>query len=59
VVARLSQAIREITEMPEVQSGWRRWARTRFPQQRRIPRALASDHQKFGAIIRAAGIEPN
>ena len=60
VVARLSQAIREITEMPEVQ---RRMAamgqNLDFRNSDEYRERLASDHQKFGAIIRAAGIEPN
>jgi len=60
VVARLSQAIREITEMPEVQ---RRMAamgqNLDFRNSDEYGERLASDHQKFGAIIRAAGIEPN
>jgi tripartite-type tricarboxylate transporter receptor subunit TctC len=60
VVARLSQAIREITEMPEVQ---RRMAamgqNLDFRNSEEYRERLASDHQKFGAIIRAAGIEPN
>ena len=59
VVARLSQAIREITEMPEVQ---RRMAamgqNLDFRNSDEYRERLASDHQKFGAIIRAAGIEP-
>ena len=60
VVARLSQAIREITEMPDVQ---RRMAamgqNLDFRNSDEYRERLASDHQKFGAIIRAAGIEPN
>jgi tripartite-type tricarboxylate transporter receptor subunit TctC len=60
VVARLSQVIREITEMPEVQ---RRMAamgqNLDFRNSDEYRERLASDHQKFGAIIRAAGIEPN
>ena len=60
VVARLSQAVREITEMPEVQ---RRMAamgqNLDFRNSDEYGERLASDHQKFGAIIRAAGIEPN
>jgi tripartite-type tricarboxylate transporter receptor subunit TctC len=60
VVARLSQAIREITEMPEVQ---RRMAamgqNLDFRNSHEYRERLAGDHQKFGAIIRAAGIEPN
>jgi tripartite-type tricarboxylate transporter receptor subunit TctC len=60
VVARLSQAIREITEMPEVQ---RRMAamgqNLDFRNSDEYRERLASDHEKFGAIIRAAGIEPN
>jgi tripartite-type tricarboxylate transporter receptor subunit TctC len=60
VVARLSQAIREITEMPEVQ---RRMAamgqNLDFRNSDEYRERLASDHGKFGAIIRAAGIEPN
>lgn len=60
VVSRLSQAIREITEMPEVQ---RRMAamgqNLDFRNSDEYRERLASDHQKFGAIIRAAGIEPN
>jgi tripartite-type tricarboxylate transporter receptor subunit TctC len=60
VVARLSQAIREITEMPEVQ---RRMAamgqNLDFRNSDEYRERLAGDHQKFGAIIRAAGIEPN
>jgi tripartite-type tricarboxylate transporter receptor subunit TctC len=60
VVARLSHAIREITEMPEVQ---RRMAamgqNLDFRNSDEYRERLASDHQKFGAIIRAAGIEPN
>jgi tripartite-type tricarboxylate transporter receptor subunit TctC len=60
VVARLSQAIRETTEMPDVQ---RRMAamgqNLDFRNSDEYRERLASDHQKFGAIIRAAGIEPN
>jgi tripartite-type tricarboxylate transporter receptor subunit TctC len=60
VVARLSHAIREITEMPEVQ---RRMAamgqNLDFRNSDEYRERLASDHEKFGAIIRAAGIEPN
>jgi tripartite-type tricarboxylate transporter receptor subunit TctC len=60
VVDRLSQAIREITEMPDVQ---RRMAamgqNLDFRNSDEYRERLASDHQKFGAIIRAAGIEPN
>jgi tripartite-type tricarboxylate transporter receptor subunit TctC len=60
VVAGLSQAIREITEMPEVQ---RRMAamgqNLDFRNSDEYRERLASDYQKFGAIIRAAGIEPN
>ena len=48
------------TEMPDVQ---RRMAamgqNLDFRNSDEYRERLASDHQKFGAIIRAAGIEPN
>jgi tripartite-type tricarboxylate transporter receptor subunit TctC len=60
VVARLSQAIREITEMPDVQKRMAAMGQNLdFRNGDEYRERLASDHQKFGAIIRAAGIEPN
>jgi tripartite-type tricarboxylate transporter receptor subunit TctC len=60
LVARLSHAIFEITELPDVQkrmaaAGQNLDFRTGVEYRER----LASDHEKFGAIIRAAGIAPN
>jgi tripartite-type tricarboxylate transporter receptor subunit TctC len=60
VVARLSQSIREITEMPDVQKRMTAMGQNLdFRNSDEYRERLASDHQKFGAIIRAAGIEPN
>lgn len=60
VVARLSQVIREITEMPDVQRRMTAMGQNLdFRNSDEYRERLASDHQKFGAIIRAAGIEPN
>ena len=60
VVTRLSQAIREITEMPDVQGRMAAMGQNLdFRNSDEYRERLASDHQKFGAIIRAAGIEPN
>jgi len=60
VVARLTQAIREITEMPDVRNRMAAMAQTiEFRGGDDYRAQLLSDHQKFGAIIRDAGIEPN
>jgi tripartite-type tricarboxylate transporter receptor subunit TctC len=60
VVDRLSQAIREITEMPDVQKRMAAMGQNLdFRNSDEYRERLARDHQKFGAIIRAAGIEPN
>jgi tripartite-type tricarboxylate transporter receptor subunit TctC len=60
VVARLTQAIREITEMPDVRNRMAAMAQTiEFRGGDDYRAQLLSDHQKFGEIIRAAGIEPN
>jgi tripartite-type tricarboxylate transporter receptor subunit TctC len=60
VVARLTQAIREITEMPDVRNRMAAMAQTiEFRSGDDYRAQLLSDHQKFGEIIRAAGIEPN
>jgi tripartite-type tricarboxylate transporter receptor subunit TctC len=60
VVARLSQAIREITELPDVQKRMSTMGQNLdFRDGDEYRERLISDHQKFGAIIRAAGIEPN
>jgi tripartite-type tricarboxylate transporter receptor subunit TctC len=60
VVARLTQAIREITETPDVRNRMAAMAQTiEFRGSDDYRAQLLSDHQKFGAIIRDAGIEPN
>jgi tripartite-type tricarboxylate transporter receptor subunit TctC len=60
IVARLSGAIREIIDMPDVRKRITDVGQSLdFRPGSEFRDALAADHAKFGAIIRAAGIEPN
>jgi len=60
VIERLSAAVREVTEMPEVQA---RMATLGFGLDYRGPQAFGalvrSDHERYGKVIRDAGIAPN
>ena len=60
VVARIGQAVREVTELPDVQ---RRMSALGFDLDFRgseqFRELIVRDHQKYGAIIREAGIHPD
>ena len=60
VISRLGPAIQEITELPDVQ---RRMSTLGFNLDFRssdeFRELILKDHQKYGAIIREAGIQPN
>jgi tripartite-type tricarboxylate transporter receptor subunit TctC len=60
VVARISQAIREITELPDVQ---KRMATLGlnfdFRKSDQFREFIVSEHQKYGNVIREAGIQPD
>jgi|KBSSwiStaDraftv2_1062776.scaffolds.fasta_scaffold73554_2 tripartite-type tricarboxylate transporter receptor subunit TctC len=60
IVARLGQAIREATELPDVQ---RRMATLGFNLDFRnsdqFGEFIASEHRKYGIVIREAGIQPD
>jgi tripartite-type tricarboxylate transporter receptor subunit TctC len=60
VVARLGQAIRETTELPDVR---KRMSTLGFSldvrNSEQFRELIARDHHKYGAIIRDAGIQPN
>jgi tripartite-type tricarboxylate transporter receptor subunit TctC len=60
VVDRLAKAIREVTELADVQQRMTAMAQTvDFRGGDEYRAQLLADHQKFGAIIRTAGVEPN
>ena len=60
VIERLAVAVREVTEMPDVQ---KRMLTLGYGLDYRGPDAfralVASDHARYGETIRAAGIQPN
>jgi len=60
VVARVSQAIREATEVPDVE---RRMStlgfNIDFRNSDQFRKMIVRDHQKYGTIVREAGIQPD
>ena len=60
MVARLTEAIQDITQMPDVQRRMAAMGQTiEFRNGADYRELLKRDHEKFGAVIRAAGIAPN
>jgi tripartite-type tricarboxylate transporter receptor subunit TctC len=60
IATRLMAAIREIIDMPDVRKRITDVGQSLdFRPGAEFRDALAADHEKFGAIIRAAGIQPN
>ena len=61
VVARLSKEIAEIVAQPDVQGADRedRLERRLSRRRRSSAQQVRDDHERFGKIIRDAGIEPN
>jgi tripartite-type tricarboxylate transporter receptor subunit TctC len=59
VVARVGNALREITALPDVQSRMSTLGFTLdFRTRDQFREVIASDHQKYGTIVREAGIQP-
>jgi tripartite-type tricarboxylate transporter receptor subunit TctC len=59
VIARVGQAIREVTELPDVQSRMSTLGFSLdFRSRDQFRELIVSDHQKYGTIIREAGIQP-
>ena len=59
VVTRVGQAIREASELPEVQKRMTTVGlNSDYRSASRFREIIASDYQKYGAIIRDAGIQP-
>ena len=60
VAARIGQAVREVTELPDVQ---RRMSTLGFDldfrSSEQFRELIVRDHQKYGTIIREAGIHPD
>jgi tripartite-type tricarboxylate transporter receptor subunit TctC len=60
VVVRVSQAIREATELPEVQMRMSTLGfDSDFRNSEQFGELIVKDHQRYGAIIREAGIQPD
>jgi tripartite-type tricarboxylate transporter receptor subunit TctC len=60
VVARLSQAIREVIDIPDVQKRMSTLGLNfEFRDRDQFRELIAKDHQKYGAIVREAGIQPD
>jgi tripartite-type tricarboxylate transporter receptor subunit TctC len=60
VVARVGQAIREATESPDVQKRMSKLGLNfDFRNSDQFRELIVRDHQKYGAIIREAGIQPD
>ena len=60
VVARVGQAIREVTELPDVQSRMSTLGfNLDFRNSNQFRELIVRDHQKYGTIIREASIPPN
>jgi len=59
VVARIGQAIREASELPDVQKRMSAVGLNgEFRDSSQFRELIISDHQKYGAVIREAGIKP-
>jgi tripartite-type tricarboxylate transporter receptor subunit TctC len=59
VVARVGQAVREATELPELQGRMSMLGfNLDFRNSDQFRELIVKDHQKYGAIIREAGIQP-
>ena len=59
VIARVGQAIREVTELPDVQSRMSTLGFSLdFRTSDQFRELIVRDHQKYGMIIREAGIQP-
>jgi tripartite-type tricarboxylate transporter receptor subunit TctC len=60
IVARVGQAIREATELPDVQKRMSTLGlNVDFRNSDQFHEMIVKDHQKYGAIIREAGIHPD
>src|SRR5262249_58392753 len=60
VVARVGQAIREAAELPDVQKRMSKLGfNIDFRNSDQFREMIISDHQKYGTIIREAGIQPD
>jgi tripartite-type tricarboxylate transporter receptor subunit TctC len=60
VVARLGQAIRDTAELPEVQKRMSTLGfNIDFRNTDKFREMIVGDHQKYGSIIREAGIQPD
>jgi tripartite-type tricarboxylate transporter receptor subunit TctC len=60
VVARVGQAIREVTELPDIQSRMSTLGfNIDFRDSNQFRELIVRDHQKYGTIIREAGIQPD
>ena len=60
VIARVGQAIREVIDIPEVQKRMSTLGLNfDFRNHDQFRELIASDHRKYGAIVREAGIQPD
>jgi tripartite-type tricarboxylate transporter receptor subunit TctC len=60
VIARVGQAIREVIDIPEVQKRMSTLGLNfDFRDHDQFRELIASDHRKYGEIVRDAGIQPD